>query len=107
MSLRTNETRSDVPLLVPVSAIVDAGTSRTFSFPDEFFGICVSLILTNLDGGAVATYRINGESSELLTLGADAFRTFDDTKITLLTVNASAGGATQIQAQVQLIQTKM
>jgi len=106
MSLRTNETRSEVPLLVPVSALVPAGTSRTFSFPDEFFGVCVSMILTNLDGGAVATYQINGESSTILTLGADAFRTFDDTKITLLTINASAGGATQLQAQVQLIQSK-
>jgi len=97
------EQKSKVPILAPISLIVLAGTSRTIVFPNEFFGIAVSLIITNLDGAAVATYQIGGESQPLLTLAADSFRTFDDAKISKITINASAGGATQLQAQVQLI----
>jgi len=102
MSLRLPETKSNVPILAPISIIVPAAGSRTISFPDEFFGIVVSFIITNLDAAAVATYRINGATQPLLTLGADSFRAIDDTKVHLLEINASAGGATQLQAQVQL-----
>jgi len=97
------EESSKIPILAPVSVIIPAGTSRTIFFPSEFFGIAVSLIITNLDGAAVSTYQIGGESQPLLTLAADSFRTFGDAKISIITINASAGGATQLQAQVQLI----
>jgi len=103
MSLRLSETKSQVPILAPISVVIPAAGSRTISFPDEFFGLAVSFIITNLDAAAVATYRINGGSNPLLTLGADSFRAVDDTKIHLIEINASAGAATQLQAQVQLL----
>ena len=103
MSLRLPETTSNVPILAPISVIVAAATSRTISFPNEFFGELVSFLLTNLDAAAVATYRINGLTQPLLTLGADSFRGIDDTKIRLLEINAAAGGAAQLQGQVQLL----
>jgi len=97
------EESSKVPILSPISLIVPAAGARTIFFPSEFFGIAVSLIITNLDAAGIATYQIGGQSQPLLTLAADAFRTFDNAKISLITINASAGGATQLQAQVQLI----
>ncbi len=97
------EESSKVPILTPVSVIVAAGTSRTISFPNEFFGLCVSILLTNLYAAAVATYQIGGGSRPIISLAADGFRAIDDTKIELITVVAGAGGATQIEAQVQLL----
>jgi len=94
---------SKVPILTPVSLIVAAGTSRTISFPDEFFGKCVSILLTNLDAAAVATYQIGGASRPIISLAADGFRGIDDTNIGLITVVAGAGGACQVEAQVQLL----
>jgi len=97
------EQSSKVPVLTPVSVVVAAGTSRTISFPNEFFGLCVSILLTNLDAAAVATYQIGGASRPIISLAADGFRAIDDTKIQLITINAGAGGACQVEAQVQLL----
>jgi len=97
------EESSKVPILTPVQVIVPAGTSRTISFPDEFFGLCVSILLTNLDAAAVATYQIGGASRAIVSLAADGFRAIDDTKISLITIVAGAGGACQVEAQVQLL----
>lgn len=98
------ETKSQVPLLVPVSKIIPAGEKEIISFPNLYFGIAVSIIITNLDAGNNATYKINGESNPLLTLSPSNFRTFDDTLINLLEVQAGEGGAVQVEAQVQKVQ---
>lgn len=87
--------------MAPVQVIVAAGTTRTVSFPDEFLGEAISLLISNLDAANIATYQIGGESMPVLTLTTGGFRAFDDTKIRLITVTAGAAGAVQIQAQVQ------
>lgn len=102
MSFPENEKSKDVPILETVSVIIAAGTSRTISFTQEFFGKAVSLIITNLDGANTATYQVGGTSRPTLTLAANAFRTFDDAKIDQLDITAGAAGAVQVQAQVQL-----
>jgi len=86
-----------------VKVIVLAGQSRTVSFPDEFFGECIDLRLTNLDGAAVASYQMNGESQPTIVLDAGAFVTFGSTRIRLLTLNAAVGGAMQMEATVRTI----
>ena len=91
-----------MPLLAPITVIVPLGTTRTISFPDEFLGEAVSIIVTNLDAANNASYRINGQSQPTLTLLSGAFRAIDDTKIKLLTITAGAAGAVQLEAQVQL-----
>lgn len=96
-----SETKNQVPLLEPVMVIVPAGTTRTISFPDEFLGVCISILISNLDAANVATYQIGGAAQPTLTLATQAFRTIDDTKIKLLTVTAGAAGAVQVEAQVQ------
>jgi len=104
--MKVEEAASQVPILTPVQVIVLAGTSRTISFPNEFFGKCVSLLLTNLDAAAVATYQIDGSSRAIISLAADGFRAIDDTKISLLTIVAGAGGNCQVEAQVQLLKDR-
>lgn len=82
----------------PISVIVAAGATQTVSFPQEFFGFGTSLIITNLDATNVATYQINGETQPVLTLAANAFRTLNNVKLSLITIVAGAAGAVQIQA---------
>lgn len=95
------EKSSNVPILAPVMVIVAQGTSKTISFPDEYMGEAVSLLISNLDATNVATYQIGGPAMPTLTLSTSSFRSFDDTKIRLITVTAGAAGAVQVQAQVQ------
>lgn len=97
------ETKSQVPLLVPIMVNVPAGTTRTISFPDEFLGEAVSILISNLDASNTASYQINGGSNPTLVLSTASFRAIDDTKIRLITVTAGASGAMQIEAQVQLL----
>jgi len=104
MSLNLGLKSSDVPILEPISALVLAGTTRTISFPNEFFGLAIAIRITNLDGANVATYQINGGSSITLTLAAGGNRSINDTVIELLTVTAGAAGPVQIEAQVLLIE---
>ena len=82
----------------PISVIVAAGATQTISFPQQFFGFGTSLIITNLDATNVATYQINGETQPVLSLQADAFRTLNNIKLSLITIVAGAAGAVQIQA---------
>jgi len=98
-----SETKSQVPLLAPVMVIVPAGTTRTISFPDEFLGICTSILISNLDAANIATYQIGGQAQPTLTLSTGAFRTIDDTLIKIITVTAGAAGAVQVEAQIQLL----
>jgi len=81
----------------PISIVVPAGTSQTISFPQTFFGFGVSIILTNLDGAAIATYRINGATQPLLTMLGGDFRTLSGVRIDLLEINAAIGGDFQVQ----------
>jgi len=86
-----------------VKVVVAAGQTRTVSFPDEFFGECIDLRLTNLDGAANASYRMDGESQPTIVLAAGAFVTFGSTRIRLLTLIAAVGGALQMEATVRTI----
>ena len=99
MSLREN--KSQVPLLKPVMVVVPAGITRTISFPNEFLGEAVSILISNLDAANIATYQIGGNAQPVLTLSTGAFRTIDDTKIKIITITAGAAGAVQVEAQVQ------
>jgi len=99
------ETKSQVPLLEPVMVVIPAGTTRTVSFPDEFFGECISILISNLDATNVATYQIGGQSQPTLSLSTGAFRTIDDTRIKIITITAGAAGAVQLEAQVQPYRT--
>jgi len=102
MSSRQLQT-SEVPIIEPVSILIPATASRTISFPDEFFGRAVAIIITNLDATNVATYIINGASNPTLTLRTDTSRIINDTIINLITIQAGATGAVQIEAQVLLL----
>ena len=97
-----NENVNQIPILAPVVVIVPAGSTRVISFPNEFLGNCVSILLSNLDAANVANYQINGQSMPILTLATSAFRSIDDTKIHTLLITAGAAGGVQVEAQVQL-----
>ncbi len=99
-----NEKQSQIPILAPVMVVIPAGTTRVISFPNEFLGKCVSILISNLDAANVATYQIGGQSQPILTLSTAAFRSIDSTKIELLSITAGAAGAVQVEAQVQLYQ---
>lgn len=92
------EVQNPTQLEEPISVVIPAGTTRTISFPQEFFGFGTSIIITNLDAANNATYQINGETQPVLTLAPDAFRTLNSVKLSLITVTAGAAGAVQIQA---------
>ena len=96
-----SENSSQVPLIEPIMVVIPAGTTRTISFSNEFFGIATSLLITNLDAVNVATYQIGGGAMPTLNLSTNAFRTIDNTKIKLITITAGAAGAVQLEAQVQ------
>jgi len=102
MSLRQLPS-SEVPIIEPVSILIPAGATQTISFPDQFFGRAVAIIITNLDGTNTATYIINGSSNVTLTIRSDASRIINDTIISLLTITAGALGAVQVEAQVLLL----
>jgi len=91
------EVQNPTQLEEPISVIVPTGTTRTISFPQEFFGFGTSIIITNLDGANVATYQINGETQPVLTLGAGDFRTLNSIKLSMIRITAGAAGAVQIQ----------
>lgn len=97
------ETKSQVPLLEPVTVIVPAGTTRTISFINEYLGRATSILISNLDATNVATYQIGGATQPTLTLSTGAFRAIDDTMISLITITAGAAGAVQVEAQVQKV----
>jgi len=86
-----------------IKVVVAAGGTRTVSFPDEFFGECIDLRLTNLDGAANASYQMDGESQPLIILGGGQFVTFGGTRIRLITLNAAIGGIMQMEATVRTI----
>lgn len=96
------ETKNQIPVLSPVMVVIPAGTTQTISFPNQYLGEAVSILISNLDSTNVATYQINGDTMPTLTLSTGAFRSIDDTKIRLITITAGASGAVQVEAQVQL-----
>jgi hypothetical protein len=89
------------PLLAPVMVNVPLGTTRIISFPDEFLGEAISILISNLDAANVASYRIGGAAQQQLLLSSGAFRAIDDTRIRIIEVTAGAAGAVQVEAQVQ------
>jgi hypothetical protein len=96
------ETINSQPLLAPVTVNIPAGTTRIISFPDEFLGICRSILISNLDAVNIATYRIGGSAQQILSLTTGGFRTIDGTKIKIIEITAGAAGATQVEAQVEI-----
>jgi hypothetical protein len=97
-----NEVKSQIPILSPVMVVIPASTTQTISFPNEYLGRAVSLLISNLDATNVATYQIGGNSMPTLTLSTGAFRSIDDTNISLIKVVSGSAGAVQVEAQVQL-----
>ena len=95
------ETVSQIPLLFPITVQVAAGATRVISFPDEFLGYAVSLLVQNEDGANAATIRIGGASQAALNVPASAFRTWDNVDIKLIEIVAGAGGVTIVQAQLR------
>jgi hypothetical protein len=89
------------PLLAPVMVSIPAGTTRVISFPNEFLGQAISILISNLDAANVASYQIGGQSQPILLLSSGAFRSIDDTLIRVISITAGAAGAVQIEAQVQ------
>ena len=94
-------TREEVLPLIKV--VVPAGTTRTISFPDEFFGTAKDIRLTNLDGAANGTFRIGGQSQPTLTLLPAALLPFGGLGIKLITLGAAIGGALQMEATIEPI----
>lgn len=86
-----------------VKVIIPAGTTVTTSFPQTFFGYLTDVRISNLDPALVATYQINGESSPIITLGANSFVTMGGTRIDLIRIVAPAGGAVQIEGSLMLL----
>ena len=99
-----NEKVNQIPILSPVVVIVPAGVTRVISFSNEFLGNAVSILISNLDAANVATYQIGGQNQPILTLSTAAFRSIDNTKISIISITAGAAGAVQVEAQVQLFQ---
>lgn len=97
------ETKSNVPLLKPITHLVSAGATETISFPDQYLGIAVSVKIKNRDSTNTCSYQINGTSSEINVLGTSSNDVIDDTEIKLLRITAGASGIVEVQAQVQLL----
>ena len=97
-----NEQVSQIPILSPVMVIVPQGQTQTISFPNEYLGSAVSILISNLDASNVCTYQIGGESMPILTLSTASFRSIDNTNISSIKIVAGASGAVQVEAQVQL-----
>lgn len=95
------ETKSNVPLLFPITVAVPAGTTRVISFPNEFLGVAVSIFIQNESGLGAATYQIGGQTQAAIQVPATSFRAIDDTQIKLISITADAGGQVIVQAQVQ------
>lgn len=91
---------SNLPLLFPIRVIVPAGTTRVISFPDEFLGRAVSILIQNNDGANAASYQYGGNALEFQNLTASSFRTIDGTLIDRLAVIAGAAGTVLVEAQV-------
>ena len=98
------EVKSQVPILSPIMVIVPQGVTQTISFPNEYLGRAVSILISNLDASNVATYQIGGNAMPILSLSTGAFRSIDDTNISIIKITAGAAGAVQVEAQVQLFQ---
>lgn len=91
---------SNLPLLFPIRVIVPAGATRVISFPDEFLGRAVAILIQNNDAANNASYQYGGNALEFQNLAASAFRTIDGTLIDRLAVIAGAGGTVLVEAQV-------
>lgn len=99
-----NETKSNVPLLFPVTVSIPAGTTRVISFPNEFLGVAVSIMIQNESGAGAASYQIGGQTQATIQVPATSFRAIDDTQIKIISITADAGAQTIVQAQVQQLQ---
>lgn len=95
------ETKSNVPLLFPITLEIPAGTTRVISFPNEYLGIATSIFIQNESGGGPASYQIGGSTQPRISLAANNFRGIDDTQIKLISITSHIGGIVILQAQVQ------
>ena len=91
---------SNLPLLFPIRVIVPAGTTRIISFPNEFLGRAVAILIQNNDAANAASYQYGGDALPFQNLAASTFRTIDGTLINRLAVVAGAGGTVLVEAQV-------
>ena len=91
---------SNLPLLFPIRVVVPAGATRIISFPDEFLGRAVALLVQNNDAANAAQYQYGGDALDFQNLAASSFRSIDGTIIDRLAIIAGAGGTVLVEAQV-------
>jgi len=91
---------SNLPLLFPIRVVVPAGATRIISFPNEFLGRAVAILIQNNDAANNASYQYGGDALDFQNLAASTFRTIDGTVIDRLAVIAGAGGTVLVEAQV-------
>lgn len=91
---------SNIPLLFPIRVIVPAGATRVISFPNEFLGRAVSMLIQNNDAANNASYQYGGDALPFQNLAASTFRTIDNTIVNRLAVVAGAGGTVLVEAQL-------
>jgi hypothetical protein len=94
-----NYTVSNLPLLLPITQTIPAGTTQTISFPDQFQGRAVALKIRNNDGANDLSYRWN-LNPEINIIASSSFDTIDGTTVQYLTVTTGAAGTATVQAQV-------
>lgn len=91
---------SNLPLLFPIRVIIPAGVTQVISFPDQFLGRAVSLLIQNNDAANNASYQYGGDALEFQNLAASTFRTIDGTLIDRLAIISGAAGTVLVEAQV-------
>jgi len=101
-NVQSRTTSAFVPLIAPVQLIIPAGTTVVVPISENFLGVAVSFLISNLDASNNATYQINGSSAPVLILASGAFRTISDTQIRWVKITAGASGDVQLELQVQL-----
>jgi len=91
---------SNIPLLFPIRVVVPAGSTQIISFPQEFLGRAVAILIQNNDAANNASYQYGGDALPFQNLAASSFRTIDNTLVDRLAIVAGAGGTVLVEAQV-------
>ena len=98
-NIKTPVRRTDLQTRLVTHEVL-AGVTDTISFPEEDGGICVSMQIENQSGAASATYQVNGITTPIKILGANAFRDINNIPIVSVRVVAGAGGSVMISAEI-------
>lgn len=91
---------SNIPLLFPIRVVVPAGATRIISFPQEFLGRAVAILIQNNDAANAASYQYGGDALPFQNLAASTFRTIDNALVERLAIVAGAAGTVLVEAQV-------